>query len=278
MGFEPTWSSTTGEPLGYTGTRSDFIHVDLFAGIGGFARAFDLLGTTPKAALFSEIDPHACEVYRRHYPAAVPLGDVHGIRGEDLRARHPGARWFVTGGFPCQDLADPGNGKGLDGDRSRLWFEYQRIISELRPDVVVVENVASFLRLRKHFERFLESLREIDYACEWDCVTAENVGAPHHRDRIWIIAYPKARKAPTSRWAAVRPDQDPWADWADVAETGRFRGRPTVVPVKQVAEKAEWYRRLHCLGNAVVPQAAAVALKRAMDLLGLSKSEVRIAS
>jgi site-specific DNA-cytosine methylase len=94
----------------------------------------------------------------------------------------------VCGGFPCPDLSTLGTGLGLAGARSGLWFEYLRVIRELRPSYVIVENVPA-LRTRG-LGAILGGLAACGYDAEWDGVSAAAFGAPHPRDRIWLIAYP----------------------------------------------------------------------------------------
>jgi site-specific DNA-cytosine methylase len=94
----------------------------------------------------------------------------------------------LCGGFPCQDISVAGRGEGIDGARSGLWGEYARLIRELRPRYVVVENVAALLA--RGMERVLGDLAACGYDAEWDCIPASAVGAPHRRDRVWLVAYP----------------------------------------------------------------------------------------
>jgi site-specific DNA-cytosine methylase len=96
----------------------------------------------------------------------------------------------LCGGFPCQDLSYAGKGAGLDGERSGLWGEYARLIRELRPRYVVVENVSALLA--RGLGRVLGDLAACGYDAEWDCIPASAVGAPHRRDRVWLVAYPNA--------------------------------------------------------------------------------------
>jgi len=99
---------------------------------------------------------------------------------------------ILTGGFPCQDISVAGKQAGIDGERSGLWSELARIIGEVRPRYAVLENVAALLSgdSGRWFQRVLGDLAEIGYDCEWHCIPASAVGAPHRRDRVWIIAYP----------------------------------------------------------------------------------------
>ena len=161
----------------------------LFSGIGGFELGFRRAGF-PIAGV-CEIEPYACRVLEKHFPEARLYKDVKELTGERLRA--DGIRPFVvTGGFPCQDISLAGKGAGLGGERSGLWFEMHRVIAETRPRWVVAENVAA-LRSRG-LDQVLGSLAAIGYDAEWHCIPASAVGAPHRRDRIWIVAYPNAQR------------------------------------------------------------------------------------
>jgi DNA (cytosine-5)-methyltransferase 1 len=102
----------------------------------------------------------------------------------------------LTGGFPCQDLSFAGKGAGLDGARSGLWWQMHRLIRNLRPDIdiVILENVSALLV--RGVDVVLGSLAEIGFDAEWHCIPASYVGAPHRRDRIWIVAYPYGEGQP----------------------------------------------------------------------------------
>lgn len=95
---------------------------------------------------------------------------------------------LISGGFPCQDISQAGRGAGIKGERSGLWKEMHRIICEVRPRYVLVENVSALLG--RGLGTVLGDLAESGYDAEWDCIPASSVGAPHQRDRVWIVAYP----------------------------------------------------------------------------------------
>lgn len=166
--------------------------LDLFAGIGGFALGARWAGLEFEEHYFSEVDPYAIQVYQRHFPESIGLGDIKRIRGQDL----PRGEWILSGGFPCQDISVAGRGAGLEGARSGLWFEYARLIGELRPRYAVMENVGA-LAIRG-LDRVLGSLAEVGYDAEWQDLRASDVGAPHRRERLWIVAYPRLSEPP--RW------------------------------------------------------------------------------
>lgn len=127
-----------------------------------------------------EIDPFCRNVLRKHWPDATIYEDVRSVG-------HGAARVDVLcGGFPCQDVSLAGLGAGLAGARSGLWYEYLRIVEELAPSIVVIENVLG-LRTRG-LRDVLAGLAALGFDAEWTCVSAAELGAPHVRRRIFIVA------------------------------------------------------------------------------------------
>lgn len=157
---------------------------DLFSGIGGFSLAARWMGW--ETAWFSEIDPYASAVLAKHWPGVPNHGDINRMDFTKVKPVD-----MLCGGFPCQDLSNAGKRAGIGGERSGLWSEYARAIRELRPRYVVVENVAALLG--RGLERVLGDLAEIGYDAEWEMLSAADVGAPHLRERIWIVAYPERK-------------------------------------------------------------------------------------
>jgi DNA (cytosine-5)-methyltransferase 1 len=96
----------------------------------------------------------------------------------------------LCGGFPCQDISLAGRGAGLAGERSGLWREFARLIGELRPRYVLVENVPALTS--RGLDVVLADLAACGFDAEWDHLPASAFGAPHRRDRIWLVAYPGA--------------------------------------------------------------------------------------
>ena len=159
--------------------------LDLFSGIGGFSLGLERAGFETVA--FCEIDKKAQQVLRKHWPHVPIFTDVKTLTGETLR-EHGISVDVICGGFPCQDISVAGKGAGIEGERSGLWSEFARLIGELRPQYAIVENVSALLN--RGLDRVLGDLSEIGYDAEWHCIPASAVGAPHRRDRIWILAYP----------------------------------------------------------------------------------------
>ena len=158
--------------------------LDLFSGIGGFSIGFEKAGFETVA--FCEFDENARKVLRKNWPNTPIYNDVKELNYEQLRKDGISVD-IICGGFPCQDISLAGKGAGLEGERSGLWFEFHRLIEEIKPKYAVIENVSA-LRSRG-LDQVLRSLHEIGYDAEWHCIPASAVGAPHRRDRVWIMAY-----------------------------------------------------------------------------------------
>ena len=153
--------------------------LDLFSGIGGFSLGLERAGGFETVA-FCEIEPYCRKVLAKHWPGVKQYDDVTKARF----AR--GMADVVTAGFPCQDLSLAGDGAGLSGVRSGLWWQVRRTIRVVRPQYAILENVAALLS--RGMGKVLGGLAAVGYDAEWHCIPAGHVGAPHERDRIWIIA------------------------------------------------------------------------------------------
>ena len=161
--------------------------LDLFSGIGGFSLGLERAGMQTVA--FCEIEPYPRAVLRKHWPNVPCYDDIRTLTADRLRADGIVPN-VICGGFPCQDISVAGGGAGINEDtRSGLWEEYARLIGEIRPQYVIVENVSALLG--RGLERVLGDLAQIRYDAEWHCIPASAVGAPHRRDRVWIVAYAK---------------------------------------------------------------------------------------
>jgi DNA (cytosine-5)-methyltransferase 1 len=159
--------------------------LDLFSGIGGFSLGFERAGM--KTIAFCECEKHAKLILKKHWPDVPIFDDVSKLDGKQYR----GTVDIVCGGFPCQDLSQAGAQAGFDGERSILYREMLRIISECLPRYAIFENVTGLLtgESGRWFAQFLYDLAAIGYDAEWHCIPASEIGANHHRDRVWIIAY-----------------------------------------------------------------------------------------
>lgn len=180
-------------------------NIDMFSGYGGFTLGLERSGLSRTVA-FAEIDPYASAVLAKHWPSVPNLGDV---------------QTGISAGFPCQDISNAGLRAGITGPRSGLWRSVGRAIRLVRPILVHLENVAALLR--RGMGVVLGDLASDGYDAEWDCLPASFVGAPHDRDRAWLVAYAQRRE----RW------QEPYL-WA----LGRMGREQQSVPWDEPWESA----------------------------------------
>lgn len=245
----------------------------LFSGIGGLELGLErALGWS--VAWQVEVDEWCRRVLARHWPDAERFADVRAVGASVLRPVD-----LICGGFPCQDVSAAGKGAGLAGERSGLWFEYLRIVRELRPRLVVVENVAS--GERRWVDTVCDELDALGYRPRPIALSAADVGAPHLRRRVFVVAdrdrkrreiergcgvldevgaalgHDAHRRGGAHAWPPRRGDVDGWREWLAV-------GPPPAQPrIRRGADGLprgvdDRRRRLKALGNAVVPQCAEV--------------------
>lgn len=158
----------------------------LFAGAGGGVLASYLLGWRTVCAV--ERDAYAAQVLAQRQNdgilEAFPIwSDITTFDGKPWQ----GIVDVISGGFPCQDISSAGKGAGIEGERSGLWSEMARIIGEVRPRYVFVEN--SPMLVSRGLTRVISDLAQMGYDAQWARFSASNFGAPHIRDRIWIVAH-----------------------------------------------------------------------------------------
>jgi DNA (cytosine-5)-methyltransferase 1 len=233
----------------------------LFTGIGGFDLGLERAGM--RIAWQCEIDPFCRQVLTKHWPDVPRYHDITTLRGTDVEPVE-----VLAGGFPCQDLSQMGGGAGIAGARSGLWAEYARLVGELRPRYVIVENVNALLR--RGLDRVLADLAALGYDAEWDCLPASAFGAHQRRDRVWLIAYPAADVADAEGEpvrAGLREDQPPAVGGGRFGdgscEVGIWPAEPSVGRVAHgVPGRMD---RLGGLGNALVPAIAEWIGRRIMS-------------
>ncbi len=275
----------------------------LFAGIGGLDLGLERAGMECKWQV--EIDDYATRVLEKHWPNVRRWRDVRDFPPE------PVDEWrvdLICGGFPCQDISYAGRGAGITGERSGLFFEALRVVRQLRPRYVLLENVAALLT--RGLDVVLGTLGEIGFDAEWHCVPAAAVGAPHIRDRVFVLAHASdsndTQGGGTERWTQTQPrnirrscsgwitgtpifsgcdgsqgtsagagnGQNKQPSWSEQGERGyvllRHISRWEPEPnVDRVANGVpSRVDRLRCLGNAVVPQVAEWIGKRIVEAAG----------
>jgi DNA (cytosine-5)-methyltransferase 1 len=183
--------------------REPYKLLDLFSGIGGFSLGLERTGGFQTVA-FCEINPFCRKVLRKHWPKVPQYDDIRTLTAERLAADGITVD-AICGGFPCQDISWAGNGAGLAGERSGLWSEIRRLVGELRPNYVVVENVTALLN--RGLSVVLGDLAALGYDAEWQDVSAEDIGAPHPRSRVWIVAYPSGSRL-EGLWCSQRTEEE----------------------------------------------------------------------
>lgn len=167
--------------------------LDLFSGIGGFHKALIDAGLKIGYSAFSEIDKHASCVYKKHFNNSKDLGDVRAIK--PIRGKINNQKiHLITFGFPCQDLSIAGKGKGLEGDRSSLFFEAIRLIKELKPRYFIFENVKGLFSSNngKDFIQILKTISDIGYVGGWQLINSAWL-LPQNRERIYFVGHPRGK-------------------------------------------------------------------------------------
>ena len=161
----------------------------LFAGSGGGILGGHLLGWRTIAAVEIEDYPRRVLLQRQAdglLPRFPIWDDICTFDGHPWRGKVD----VISGGFPCQDISAAGKGDGLDGERSGLWTHMARVVSEVRPPFVFVEN--SPMLTTRGGTRVIADLTQMGYDTRWTVMGAADIGAPHQRDRMWIVAYPSS--------------------------------------------------------------------------------------
>jgi DNA (cytosine-5)-methyltransferase 1 len=204
-----------------------------------------------------EIDPFCRRVLAKHWPQVKRYEDVRELTAARLAADGIAVD-AICGGFPCQDISVGGHGLGLDGERSGLWFEYDRIIGEVRPRLAVMENVGALLH--RGGATVLKCLAARGYDAWWETISAQAIGLPHVRERVWIMAYSDeiGRKACERVQAIILGQKMPWNPWQQMelrrTRSGGMRWFPNSVICSVDNGFSANVDGLGAAGNAVVPQ------------------------
>ncbi len=167
----------------------------LFTGYGGLD-----IAVGGDLAWYAEIEPAACQVLAHHYPNVPNLGDITKIDWSQVEPVD-----VITGGYPCQPFSHAGNRKGKN-DVRHLWPNVLDAIRAIRPRYAIMENVSGHLTLG--FADVLADLAEIGWACEWGTYRASDVGAPHRRERIFIVAHTESQRSQGSNFSPAPVDSE----------------------------------------------------------------------
>jgi DNA (cytosine-5)-methyltransferase 1 len=231
--------------------------LDLFSGIGGFSLGLDRTGGFETVA-FCEIAEFPRQVLSHHWPEVPCHADITALSKSDINRSVD----VICGGFPCQDISASGGGEGLYGKRSGLWSEMCRLIGEIRPRFVIVENSPNLLSGAdgRWMGTVLGDLAAFGYDAEWHVIPLAATGAPHLRERVVIIAYAAGVRQPGSGQLlkSIHPAPDAYreADWlVDAVRKGSVPfmcWRHDGVPARLAKPQ------LHAFGNAIGPELAAL--------------------
>lgn len=227
----------------------------LFAGIGGIEAGMEWAGHGP-VKWQVEADETRRQILARHWPGVPRFNRVADVGGAQLCPVD-----CILAGFPCGDLSVAGKGAGLDGPRSGEWHQAARIIGELRPQWVVVENVAG--AARRWVERVRGDLGQLGYETLPVELQARVVGLPHRRARVFIVAHAKRdpvrlgqQRVSRRRAQAIRDAAQ--GELVDASGPGRWETLPAIHRVDDGATRRLDAARVAGCGVAVVPQCAQV--------------------
>lgn len=226
----------------------------LFAGIGGIDLGLERAGM--KCAWQVEVDPFCRKVLAKHWPDVPRFEDVRDVGAHNLPPVG-----LVAGGFPCQPISHNGHGLAQDDERW-LWPEFARIVRELRPAYVLVENVPAITG--RGLGDVLGDLAAVGYDAEWTCLQAADTAAPHRRERLFLVAYPECvgcQEGPRIFGSLATKDIRQPSAWRGIPHRnadGRVRFTPPadVLGVADGTATELDLARLKAVGNSVVPQIA----------------------
>ena len=224
----------------------------LFSGIGGMDLGLERAGMECRWQV--ENNPDATRCLQHHWPEVRKYGDIKTVGLELERVD------LIAGGFPCVDISAAGRQAGIEAERSGLWFEYARLIRVLRPRYVLIENVARLLV--SGMDRVLGELASSGYDAEWQVLPARAFGAPHCRNRVFILAYASGTRLEGIYEACRRIDlqsttKDLRRQWDAEPELDRV--------ANGLSRWVDGKAALIGCGNAVVPQVAEWIGRRIME-------------
>lgn len=223
-------------------------HGSLFSGRGGFDIGAECAGV--ETTWNCEIDTFLRYKLKRISPYAKQYSDVKQVS-------YPNHVDIISAGFPCQDISisNSTNRKGIKGSRSGLWVEVARIVDEVKPGYLLLENSPELLK--QGFEYVLSDLFEIGYDAEWDCLRACDFGYPHRRKRLYVIAYPycdrrRCRIFQSPGTFGLSQSWTPTEAYLSVS-TGRLNGFRDIRAIQRDDVFPYFNREIKAFGNAVMP-------------------------
>lgn len=291
-------------------------HYDLFAGIGGFSYALDAIFADQCIThIFCEREPFPTAVLKKHWPEALYYGDIADLVADTNRQRRQRIKLqnqrrcgqsggaisdqeqdmvILTGGFPCQPFSHIGRRQGTSDDRYK-WPDMLAVIRNVRPDWVIAENVRGLATWNNGLvlETVCVDLESAGYAVQPIIIPACAVGAPHRRDRVWIIAHSADRGH--GRWQCRSPESATrlsgrnrsctpnWnTDWREVAfatcHDGVDDGLSRWMDGTAISAARHRAERLRACGNAIVPQLAMELFRAIRSTLYVNHSDGALSS
>ena len=233
--------------------------IDLFSGIGGFHLAAEWVwGEDLEVLCHCEKEWFPHQVLKKHWPHVPCVEDIHDLRGDQF-----GTVDLITGGFPCQPYSVAGKRRGAKDDRA-LWPEMFRIITEAKPRIILGENVANFANMG--IDSAISDLESNGYEVGQYIIPACAVDAKHRRDRVWIVAYNNKNNVPTIkteksfREISIYSEKRNFCDINGARSLGTLRAMPYDRILRELHGIPRRVDRLGALGNAIVPQVAAVIM------------------
>lgn len=226
----------------------------LFSGIGGMDLGLERAGM--QVLWQVENDPYCSRVLAKHWPGVRRYGDIREVRGDELEPVD-----LIAGGFPCQPVSIAGKQLGQD-DARWLWPEFARLIGAVRPRFVLVENVPGLLD--RGMGDVLGELAGLGFDAEWSIIPACALGAPHTRERLFIVAHANGEPG-AARMGSWNKRGWPIQPGNGGASQGSAWMAPDPRIYRMVDGIPDWMERLRGLGNAVVPQVAEWIGRRLME-------------
>jgi DNA (cytosine-5)-methyltransferase 1 len=226
----------------------ELTHGSLFSGIGGFELGAKNAGI--KTVYNCEINEFCRKVLKKNFPEVKQYNDV-------TKLSKPEFTNIISGGSPCQNIsiANSKEATGIMGSKSKLYFEFIRIVYETRPDYVLFEN-SSMLRSRG-FERVLYDLSEIGYDAEWQCLSGTTFGIQQRRERLYCIAYPSIIRQKRIMLQPIFSEQILQRELQGIYPRWRTRGDiPAPRTIRSLNDISEALDRLQSIGNAIMPKVA----------------------
>ena len=236
--------------------------LDLFSGIGGMSRGLDAAGIETVA--FCEQDIDCQKVLRKHWPKVQIIDDVCTLNNPRDPVLMSAGIDIICGGYPCTGHSVAGGKKGFEDDGSKLWAEYFRLIKEIKPKYCIIENSPN-LRGTGLVD-LLKAVNEIGYNAEWSCISAYSIGAPHQRERLYIVLWRgDISYCNPFRWWETNTQKEKAASWWWAKRL--FKRSPLFKQASKIESRILQFndgvskeilddnkKKINMLGNSLLPQ------------------------